>query len=141
MDSVVIVTFYLVGFDLVSIYYLNHSLLMMINGLSLSLSLPTTDNDNCHLHQINGAMEEATVVGDTALVMFEATGPIFVNAPAATFEIRLRDPNTFIDFFIYLCSDSPFTDANTSVMSTCTVDTGKKEYCIAPSLTYASLTL
>ena len=84
-----------------------------------------TDNVRCHVHQINGGEEEATVVGNSATVMFEGTGPSAGNV-VTDFRILvdLFNPATgvFDTQHEFPCSDtaaaSPFT-------ATCVVEAGK----------------
>ena len=44
----------------------------MISIIIIHLNI---DSPICHLHQINGAENEAEIVGNTVTVMFEGTGP------------------------------------------------------------------
>ena len=64
-----------------------------------------TDNPVCHLHQINGGVEESTVVGNTATVMFEGTGPSAANV-ISDFIIRFqqRIDSRFMTIRRVLCS-------------------------------------
>ena len=89
-----------------------------------SLYIPT-DNPRCHVHQINGGEEQAAVVGNTATLMFEGTGPD-VNNLANDFDIVIEEiqPNGLIVVrATVVCSSaspapSPFTVS-------CSVNTGK----------------
>lgn len=91
-----------------------------------------TDNDNCNLHQINGGAEEANVVGDTATVLFEGTGPIITNVVTEyDTRIQLREDDgsiTTLGNRIFLCPTTipvVIPDANNNVLIVdCGVDTG-----------------
>lgn len=84
-----------------------------------------TDNPVCHLHQINGGEEEATVIGNTATVMFEETGPSMDNV-VTDFRIALQREQDFGTGTVeqeILCSQ-----ANGALLTfgvSCTVNTGE----------------
>ena len=67
-----------------------------------------TDNPVCHLHQINGGLEEATVVGNTSTAMFEGTGPSAANV-VSDYIIRFQQQQAngrFITIRRLLCSQA-----------------------------------
>lgn len=67
----------------------------------------TTDNPTCDIHQINGAEEEATVVGNSATVMFEGTGPSSNNV-VSDFRVILQQQQpdlTYLDIGERNCAD------------------------------------
>ena len=53
-------------------YYINY--VKHCYGVS-PLLYAYTDNERCHLHQINGGAEEVEINGNSATAMFEGTGP------------------------------------------------------------------
>ena len=70
---------------------------------------PKTDNPRCHLHQINGGEEQATVIGgNTATATFEGTGPSPDNVVTDYRVILQREEpeNVFTDVGERLCSES-----------------------------------
>ena len=82
-----------------------------------------TDNVRCHVHQINGGEEEATVVGNSVTVMFEGTGP---SADNVATDFRILVENAVLGVFEV---QEEFPCSNTAAASifnaTCTVDAGK----------------
>ena len=85
----------------------------------------TTDNVKCHVHQINGGDEEATVVGNSATVLFEGTGPSAGNVVTdfrILVDLLIPATGMFETQHEFPCSNtgaaSPFT-------ATCAVEAGK----------------
>ena len=77
------------------------------------------------MHQINGGVEEATVIGNSATVMFEGTGPSVDNV-ITDFEIRIqRDTGRELnDVGSPLMCSTAATDAFPPFTITCSVDNG-----------------
>ena len=92
-----------------------------------------TDNTVCHAHQINGVDEEATVVGNTATVMFEGTGPISTNVISDfLIEIQRVQPNgSIMELDVFLCSTAAPSPPYTA---TCQVDAGEA-FCVSAQQT------
>ena len=82
----------------------------------------TSDSVNCDVHQINGGVEEATVIGNNATVMFEGTGPSVDNV-VTDFEIEIQMPPGVNVGGVFLCSGAA-TSAPSQFGVTCSVDDG-----------------
>ena len=82
-----------------------------------------SDNSQCNLHQINGGEEEAEVVGNSATIYFEGTGPSVDNV-VRDYDIRIEERQADGEFVrlgdIFQCSDT--SSAPISVQ--CSVETG-----------------
>ena len=87
------------------------------------------DNIVCDVHQINGGEEEATVVGNTATVMFEGTGPSADNV-VTDFDLRIRreretEPGIFDDIVVGPTCSTAATETPPPFTMTCSVDDGR----------------
>ena len=83
------------------------------------------------MHQINGGVEEATVIGNSATVMFEGTGPSVDNV-VNEFEITIQMGINVGDPF--LCSEAASAPSQFTV--TCSIDDGT-----ATTITYIIIML
>ena len=108
---------------------------------------PTTDNPRCHLHQINGGEEEATVIGgNTATVMFEGTGPSPDNVVTdyrVILQIRPEPESRFSNVGERLCSEatSPVVIGPPALGMTvqCSVDANSEQTFVNLKLQYCTL--
>ena len=88
--------------------------------LTHEFSLPT-DNPLCHIHQINGGVEQATVTGNAVTLLFEPSGPTaLIVTREFEFGIEVETGGNFEEFLRLPCggSESGFT-------VTCFLDPGK----------------
>ena len=93
------------------------------------MSIPT-DNPRCHVHQINGGEEQATVLGNTATIMFEGTGPAFPTADNLVtqfnVEIEQQLPNgAFMTRTVVDCATAS-QNPSPPFSVTCSVDPGEE---------------
>ena len=91
---------------------------------------PTSDvSVICDVHQINGGVEQATVVGNSATVRFEGTGPSVDNA-VTDFELSITResetvPGEFDNIVTGLGCSTAATQAPSPFTVTCSVDDGR----------------
>ena len=88
----------------------------------------TTDVPVCDVHQINGGVEQATVDGNSATVLFEGTGPSVDNV-VTDFGLSIRrasatEPGEFDNIVTGLMCSTAATQAPSPFTVTCSVDNG-----------------
>ena len=86
----------------------------------------TTDVPVCDVHQINGGVEQATVDGNSATVLFEGTGPSVDNV-VTDFGLSIRRASAtgeFDNIVTGLMCSTAATQAPSPFTVTCSVDNG-----------------